>query len=302
MTAFSPLFLTCCWNRPAITRIFLEGAKRLNVPVLAAVSDTETLLLFDDYPNAHCITVDNSPLGRKWNFIAQVALGLPNWTHLIITGDDNLYSKEFIDRIRETYIADGTTKGRLLSPDYMGLESIYFIEPRTGRASVLRYPNDEKRESEMQKYIARRDASAQVSSTEVLSHKFIHHDVSIGTGKVLSRDIVEVLDGEICDPSAERSLDISFDAKLMSKGEFPKILDKIWTEADDECPKCMGLAGQKSQCDCVEETPTTLALDIKHVNMWSFDNFSTAVKCDYEEVLNLIGVGEVERELLNQLK
>lgn len=119
------LVITTLFNRPTITEIFLAGMRRINWPVLAAVSTRGDIELCAQ-ANIPYHIIQNQPLGNKWNQIATTALKAFNWTHLMISGDDNLYHSALKAHIKP-------------EADYQGLHQIYFIEPRTERAQLMEY-------------------------------------------------------------------------------------------------------------------------------------------------------------------
>ena len=124
----SLLCVTCMYDRPKVSAIFLQGMRRLGIPVLAAVSDMASKRLCIEKMRTMCIVVDNSPLGAKWNAVVKQALLFPSWTHLLISGDDDLYSDEFLQRIEE-----------FQDNPFIGIESTYMVSPQEKHALHFRY-------------------------------------------------------------------------------------------------------------------------------------------------------------------
>lgn len=121
------LAATTLFNRPATTEIFFAGMRRLNLPVLAAISAHGDRQLCISH-NIPYVMAPNQPLGNKWNVLLTHALSM-DWTHLLISGDDNLYHSNL---------------PKYWNPelDYQGLRNIHFIEPSTNRAQLLTYDED----------------------------------------------------------------------------------------------------------------------------------------------------------------
>jgi len=125
---FSPLVATCMYNRPKVSELFLRNMKRLGLPVLAAVSDEESHRVCNEENQAMCITVENEPLGNKWNELIKYALMFPRWSHLIITGDDDLFSHDFITRLEQDQ-----------EHPFLGIQSTYMVSPKDKKALHFKY-------------------------------------------------------------------------------------------------------------------------------------------------------------------
>jgi hypothetical protein len=114
------------WERPQVSEIFLNGMSRLNIPVLSAVSDIRSRALCKLYETDYIETA-NFPLGEKWNTIATASLDY-DWTHMVLAGDDDLFTNEFIE-LAEQY----------RDLPFTGLRGMIMIEPRTHTAIKFRY-------------------------------------------------------------------------------------------------------------------------------------------------------------------
>lgn len=126
---FLPLCITCMYNRPKVSEVFLTGMKRLGIPVIAAVSDIPSVTVCNKMRTQNFLT-DNAPLGNKWNEAAKYALTVEGWTHLIISGDDDLYSNDYRDRLEE-----------FQDHPFVGIESTYMVSPKERHALHFRYNN-----------------------------------------------------------------------------------------------------------------------------------------------------------------
>lgn len=124
---FSPLAITCMFNRPKVSELFLTNMDRVGIPIIAAVSDGAS----GNVCKGRCdyFYFDNSPLGAKFNEAIKCALDYTTWTHLIITGDDDLYSDDFLHRCEEF--------GEL---PFLGLRRQYMIDSKSQLACLFEYP------------------------------------------------------------------------------------------------------------------------------------------------------------------
>lgn len=223
------LCVTLLNNRQDVSRIFLEGMKRLGLEVLAASEFKQDVKLVQSYGH-HCLSNHlPSILGTRWNHLITTSLYY-HWDYLIISGDDNLYSDEFIESI-PTGIG------------YAGLEKLYMIKPDSKSAMLIKQT----------------------------------HNITIGTGRVLSRKVVEstIVDYRVnVFPEKSRELDHHQDILLLEKTDLPTILDKdkgVW------------------------------CIDIKHQrNMWPYENFkNVGVDTPYDDALEFLS--DTERDMIKQL-
>jgi hypothetical protein len=125
------LAVTCMYNRPVISEIFLENMNRLKIDVLPAVSDTPTDKVCAKFLYKGVIDVflkANNPLGEKWNAVVKVALEYPDWTHLLIIGDDDILSPCILPLIESN-----------AHHPFIGLSQMFMIEPQTKRAIRFHY-------------------------------------------------------------------------------------------------------------------------------------------------------------------
>ncbi len=115
--SFIPLVVTCMYERPGVSNLFLSNMNRLDVSVLAAVSDDKSAeLCFDS--GASFFYYDNQPLGSKWNSVIEVSLNFAFWSHLVISGDDMVFSRDFFDRAEKNS-----------DRHHMGLTGMYIVDP-----------------------------------------------------------------------------------------------------------------------------------------------------------------------------
>lgn len=119
---FAPLVLTCMYGRPYVTDAFVSNMTGHGMQVLAAVSDDDSAECCYD-SGISFFYYDNDPLSDKWNSIVEVSLNFAFWTHVIISGDDNLYSSDYVKRIED-----------VSSYDYAGIGSYYAVDPIERRA------------------------------------------------------------------------------------------------------------------------------------------------------------------------
>ena len=124
--SFSPLVLTCMHGRPDVTDLFVSSMNSHGMQVLAAVSDDDSAESCYD-GGVSFFYYDNEPLSDKWNSLVSVSLNFAFWTHVVISGDDNLYSSKYISRIEE-----------YKNLDYYGLGSYYAVDPIDRRACHFR--------------------------------------------------------------------------------------------------------------------------------------------------------------------
>jgi len=122
----TPLCVTCMYDRPLVSDLFLTNMERLGIPVLAAVSDRASMNVCEG--RAESFLYFNQPLGRKWNAVIERSLSYDNWTHLIISGDDDLYSANYLTMIDEYQ-----------DLPYIGLGSLYMIDPFDYMALHFKY-------------------------------------------------------------------------------------------------------------------------------------------------------------------
>jgi len=234
---FSPLCITCMYNRPKVSELFLIGMKRLGIPVVAAVSDDESEVLCWDN-KVEYEWIKNEPLGNKWNEIACHALMLGRWTHLLISGDDDLYSNDFRDRLEEYQ-----------DHPLVGIESTYMVSPSDKQALYFKYnlnrPTDDSP----------------------------FYPIALGGGRMLKREVVEKLNGNLYNPEQNKSLDHYGDMVLMEQGYFPVIID----------------------------TDKTLCVSVKtRTNIWPIENFKNlAAEIDYEKAVGILP--QSERRMIHEL-
>jgi len=117
------LCLTLLNYRPRVSEVFLEGMKRLGLEVLGASLYQDDKKLMNRYGH-ECLTMRlPETLGSRWNYLLNASLYY-SWTHLLISGDDNLFSNDLLSLVE--------------TGDYQGLEKLYFIEPSRRRAQHLK--------------------------------------------------------------------------------------------------------------------------------------------------------------------
>ncbi len=121
------LCITCMYDRPQVSAIFLTGMRRLGIQVLVAVSTAQDMAVCDRY-NTEYVLIKNDPLGTKWNTIATHAVEHYDFTHLLISGDDNVYSSDILELWEDHKICN-----------FSGLSATYFIHPKDKRAAIFRY-------------------------------------------------------------------------------------------------------------------------------------------------------------------
>ncbi len=121
--------LVTMYNRPRISEIFLTGMRRLGIEVFASVSDRFSNDICNKF-GIQCILEPNLPIGKKLNKTLESIMH-KDWTHLMISGDDDLYLNEILD-IYDTYKDEPA----------IGFKTLYFIEPSSQRAMRFEYEAD----------------------------------------------------------------------------------------------------------------------------------------------------------------
>jgi hypothetical protein len=90
------LFITCMYNRPKISKLYLLGLKRLNqiypLDVIVYCSDQESINLCEEFGVKHYF-YKNLPLGEKHNDLFNQAIQF-DADYIIHSGDDNVMSNE----------------------------------------------------------------------------------------------------------------------------------------------------------------------------------------------------------------
>jgi hypothetical protein len=114
------------YNRPDVSEIFVMGMRRLGVEVLASVSEPRSLELCRRM-SIPFIRDNNTPIGRKLNNILRSSLDF-SWTHLMISGDDDVYAQSILDVYKEYE-----------SEPAIGFKSLYFVHPSSSRAVKFTY-------------------------------------------------------------------------------------------------------------------------------------------------------------------
>jgi hypothetical protein len=115
------------YNRARISAIFLEGMRRLGIEVIAGVSDLTSLKLCIEQKIDH-IYYQNRPVGAKFNRTLQEALLKKDWTHLMISGDDDLYDSDIL----------GIYSQHQHEP-CIGFGELYFLNPLIKKACKFVY-------------------------------------------------------------------------------------------------------------------------------------------------------------------
>ncbi len=123
------LCVVSLYNRPEVSEVFITGMRRLGVEIFASISETRSRDLCKrlDVPY---IEENNFPIGKKMNNTLRAALKR-DWTHLMITGDDDVYTQSILD-IYEKH------KYELA----VGFRDIYFIQPSSKKAVKFSYLTD----------------------------------------------------------------------------------------------------------------------------------------------------------------
>lgn len=125
--------ITCLYKRPRVSAIFFTGMARMGIPVVAGVSTAIDVELAHKF-GVRTVVVENSPLGRKWNTTIAAALDYhPDVTHLMISGDDDLYAPMFLPMVQSSHAR---------SKPFIGCRSMFMVEPSTGKAIRFEYEKD----------------------------------------------------------------------------------------------------------------------------------------------------------------
>lgn len=115
------LFITCFYNRPQISKLYLLGLERLkkvhDLDVLIYCSDEESLRLCENEGITHYY-FENLPLGKKHNKLYNEAIK-KDYDYIIHSGDDNVMS----DNLFSLYINE-FKKGS----EYIKSKGLYFYK------------------------------------------------------------------------------------------------------------------------------------------------------------------------------
>jgi Tetratricopeptide repeat len=176
--------ISAIWRRPDVTRVVLrfhaEASKRMKPQVdlrlVVAGSEGEASRSIAESVGACYVEVPNSPLGAKWNAAAEAARDL-DVDGVVVCGSDDLLSEAYL-----RWCADGVREGF----EYQGILDLYYMHLATGR--VIHWPGYSKGTS-------RRGEPA-------------------GTGRCLSRVILDRLRFRPWDDALERLLDRSMTEKV----------------------------------------------------------------------------------------
>jgi hypothetical protein len=124
------LILVPVWQRPEITKIWIEGVKWFktqNVTILTILSQEDPFfkenLSFIKKICDFCY-FQNKPLGQKINAGIEYALEAFDFDYLMNLGSDDLIHPA-IWNLYDSFLNDKI--------DFFGLDKIYFYEPRTGK-------------------------------------------------------------------------------------------------------------------------------------------------------------------------
>lgn len=111
-----PIIVISSHNRKFITDINLQLMMPQAQVVLVVSNEFEEYYYRHRYPDAVVLFANNSPLGAKWQYAVGHARQIDH-THIIITGSDDLLSKDFIQKavdakvdmygLKSWYITDG---------------------------------------------------------------------------------------------------------------------------------------------------------------------------------------------------
>lgn len=127
------LFVTCFYNRPKISKLYLLGLKRLkkiyNFDILVCCSDNESIKLCNEFDIKY-ITYTNIPLGVKHNELFNYAL-TKDFDYLIHSGDDDILSDKGFLKLLEL-IKDGK--------EYICHTNLYFYD--TESKNGVKFVND----------------------------------------------------------------------------------------------------------------------------------------------------------------
>ncbi len=117
------------FNRPEVSEVFITGMRRLGIDLFASISDAKSRDLCRrlDVP---FIEENNFPVGRKMNKTLEAAMKL-DWTHLMISGDDDIYTQSILDTYEQH-------KYELA----VGFNNIYFVQPSSKRAVKFSYDSE----------------------------------------------------------------------------------------------------------------------------------------------------------------
>lgn len=172
------LVASCMCNRISVAKVWVESIRRLNLPALVACDTVHDMELCTGKITP--VRFAHTSLADKWNKIISSCLVLRDWTHLLILGDDDILATEVLG----LYAA-------FQDHPYVGHQSMYMVEPITGRAKKFVYPNL----------------------------------IAIGSGRMLRRELVEAI-GDMFPPDVNEGLDIHADMKIFElyNKQLPKLL------------------------------------------------------------------------------
>lgn len=127
------ILATCMYNRPKVSELFLirylKLKEKFDIPLVVAASDGDSINLCKRYNIEH-FPYENLPLGAKNNVLFEYILKRYECDYIIHTGDDDLISLDLFS----SYIETAQKK-----TPYFGVNSIYFYEPSSKRATRFVY-------------------------------------------------------------------------------------------------------------------------------------------------------------------
>ena len=135
------IFVTV-WQRPEITKLCLEGIRRLQK--YKPEWDIEPLFVVsEDWAEEWCeeervdhIWVENDPLGRKMNLGVEAVMEL-DFTHLMFFNSDTIVANELLD-VYQPYL-EGKEKVFDQVIEFFGIDKVHFIDREGKRAKLVDY-------------------------------------------------------------------------------------------------------------------------------------------------------------------
>lgn len=274
------IFITV-WKRPEITKLCLQGIRRLqkykpewNIEPLFIISEDWAEEWCEKEKLAHCWT-ENEPLGRKMNLGIEVAMEL-DFTHLMFFNSDTIIANELLD-IYEPYF-EGKEKAFGEPIEFFGIDKVHFIDREGKRAKLVDY------------------SFTLCGAAKVISRKFIEkyaYRVKIKWLDSYSGNHGSWSEGETTWAPLMQAEEMERKgmAEIMSKPKYT-----IWdadrsSTIDHQFLDRILFTGRQVPNKCIDIGMKPLAFDIKSdINIWAYDSIKgdSVTQVDFDEVVKNI--------------
>ena len=120
----NPVIITALNERPAISRVMLNCAKRLSLPVIACCHNELDANLVREYGQEVVMVKVNDPSAKFNTALFAAIASNENYTHFIIMGDD--------DSISDEVLKHG-------DKDFVGFAENFYVDTETGKVGIHNY-------------------------------------------------------------------------------------------------------------------------------------------------------------------